>query len=60
MDVCLFYTPALRLDSLLKKRHEIKSDTVVVDLEDSIHVHSKQAARQKVAEFDFEPLAAMG
>ncbi len=60
MIVCYLYTPALKLDSLVKNRESIEAGMVVVDLEDSTHTKSKQAARQKIAEFDFSPLIERG
>lgn len=56
MNVSYLYTPALRLDSLLAHREGIDANVIVVDLEDSIHFHSKGDAREKVATFDFSPL----
>jgi citrate lyase beta subunit len=60
MDVCYFYTPALRLDSLLRKGRELKADMLVIDLEDATHLHAKDEARRKVASFDFGALDAFG
>lgn len=54
------YTPAPRIDSLIAKRHDITADGVIVDLEDSVHVNAKAAAREKVARFDFSPLTKLG
>ena len=54
------YTPAPRLDSLVAKRHDITADGIIVDLEDSVHVNAKAAAREKVGRFDFAPLAKLG
>jgi citrate lyase beta subunit len=60
MDICYLYTPALKVDSLVASRAEIRADMVVVDLEDSTHLQMKGEARRKVADFDFRPLAARG
>jgi citrate lyase beta subunit len=58
--VSYLYTPAPRIDSLITKRQDITADTVVIDLEDSVHVHAKADAREKVADFDFSPLTKLG
>jgi citrate lyase subunit beta/citryl-CoA lyase/(S)-citramalyl-CoA lyase len=58
--VSYLYTPAPRIDSLIAKRQEIIADAVVIDLEDSVHVNAKAAAREKVARFDFSPLTKLG
>lgn len=60
MNVSYLYTPALRIESLLAKRHEIAADVVVVDLEDSIHFNAKAEARKKVARIDLSPLTQLG
>jgi citrate lyase subunit beta / citryl-CoA lyase len=60
MNVSYLYTPALRLDSLVAHRQGIDANVLVVDLEDSIHFHSKGDAREKVATFDFAPLLDLG
>ncbi len=60
MNVSYLYTPALRLDSLVAHRDGIEAQVIVVDLEDSIHFHSKGDAREKVATFDFSPLIELG
>jgi citrate lyase beta subunit len=56
VPVSYFYTPALKLDSALLKRHQVGADAWVIDLEDSIHVRSKAAARDKLAGCDLTPL----
>jgi len=58
--VSYLYTPAPRIDALIAKRHDITADGVVIDLEDSVHVNAKAAAREKVAQFDFSPLTKLG
>ncbi len=58
--VSYLYTPAPRIDSLVAKRQEITADVVVIDLEDSVHVNAKAAAREKVSDFDFSPLTKLG
>lgn len=58
--VSYLYTPAPRIDTLIAKRQEITADVVVVDLEDSVHVNAKAAAREKVGDFDFSPLTKLG
>ncbi|HET8773836.1 MAG TPA: CoA ester lyase [Thermoanaerobaculia bacterium] len=58
--VSYLYTPAPRIDTLIAKRQEIAADVVVVDLEDSVHVNAKAAAREKVGDFDFSPLTKLG
>lgn len=58
--VSYLYTPAPRIDSLIAKRHDIIADVVVIDLEDSVHVNAKAAAREKVGPFDFSPLTKLG
>jgi citrate lyase beta subunit len=58
VNVSFLYTPAVRLDSLL--RHEVAADVVVVDLEDSVHVNAKDEAREKVAQFDYSFLTGAG
>jgi len=60
MNVSYLYTPALRLDSLVAHRQGIEANVIVVDLEDSVHFHSKGDAREKVATFDFAPLLDLG
>lgn len=60
MHVSYLYTPALRMDSLIANRDNLQADTVVVDLEDSIHVNAKAAARAKAAELDVSPLTERG
>jgi citrate lyase subunit beta/citryl-CoA lyase/(S)-citramalyl-CoA lyase len=57
MDVCLLYTPALRIDSLVTHRHETAADAIVIDFEDSTHVNSKEDARRKIESFDFSAFA---
>jgi citrate lyase subunit beta/citryl-CoA lyase/(S)-citramalyl-CoA lyase len=56
---CLLYTPALRVDSILKGVPPGTS-TVVLDLEDSIPRHSKEAARRRLAEVDLTPSGLAG
>jgi len=58
--VSYLYTPAPRIDSLIAKRHDVTADGVIVDLEDSVHVNAKAAAREKVGQFDFSPLTKLG
>lgn len=58
--VSYLYTPAPRIDSLIAKRHAIAADGVVIDLEDSVHINAKAAAREKVGQFDFSPLTNLG
>ncbi len=58
VNVSFLYTPAVRIDSLL--RHEVASDVVVVDLEDSVHANAKAEARDRVARFDFSFLTGAG
>ena len=58
--VSYLYTPAPRIDSLIANRHDLTADGVVIDLEDSVHVNAKAAAREKVAQFDFSPLTRLG
>lgn len=60
MNVSYLYTPALRLDSLVAGRRQIEADVVVIDLEDSTHLHAKAQAREKVAAFDLSPLLKLG
>jgi citrate lyase beta subunit len=60
VPVSYLYTPAPRVDSLIAKRHDIIADGVIIDLEDSVHVNAKAAARDKVAQFDFSPLTKLG
>jgi citrate lyase beta subunit len=45
---CLLYTPVLRVDSLLRSA-PVRTGMVVLDLEDSIPPHSKEAARSRMA-----------
>jgi citrate lyase beta subunit len=53
VDPCLFYTPALRLDSALKSLPlRPGAGALVVDLEDSIPKPSKAAARARLTEVD--------
>jgi citrate lyase subunit beta/citryl-CoA lyase/(S)-citramalyl-CoA lyase len=59
MDVSYLYTPALRVDSLIT-HEQLQPHMVVVDLEDSTHVNAKEAARAKIASFDFTPLRDRG
>lgn len=58
--VSYLYTPAPRIDTLIAKRQDIAADVVVIDLEDSVHVNAKAAAREKVGDFDFSPLTKLG
>lgn len=58
--VSYLYTPAPRIDTLIAKRQDIAADVVVIDLEDSVHVNAKAAAREKVGDFDFSPLTKVG
>lgn len=58
--VSYLYTPAPRIDSLIAKRQDITADVVVIDLEDSVHINAKAAAREKVSQFDFSPLTKLG
>ncbi|HEX6160082.1 MAG TPA: CoA ester lyase [Thermoanaerobaculia bacterium] len=58
--VSYLYTPAPRIDSLVAKRQDIVADAVVIDLEDSVHINAKAAAREKVCHFDFSPLTKLG
>jgi citrate lyase beta subunit len=60
MNVCYLYTPAARLESLVASRHQIEAEVVVLDLEDSTHVHAKTQARAKVASYDLSPLIDLG
>lgn len=60
MHVSYLYTPALRINSLIANRDSLQADAVVVDLEDSIHVNAKAAARATVAELDVTPLTERG
>jgi citrate lyase subunit beta/citryl-CoA lyase/(S)-citramalyl-CoA lyase len=60
MLVSYLYTPALKLDSLVKNIKEISANMIVVDLEDSIHSKDKELARQKVSAFDFAPIINKG
>ncbi len=60
MNVSYLYTPALRLRSLAKNKRKVEADMVVIDLEDSIHVRAKDAARSELEHFDFEPMLALG
>lgn len=54
------YTPALKLDSLVKNLDSISADMIVVDIEDSIHINSKDLAKKKVKSFDFKQLIEKG
>ena len=58
--VSYLYTPAPRMDSLIAKRQDITADGVIIDLEDSVHVNAKAAAREKIAQLDLSPLAKLG
>lgn len=58
--VSYLYTPAPRIDSLIAKRHDIIADGVIIDLEDSVHINAKAAAREKVGQFDLSPLTKLG
>jgi citrate lyase subunit beta/citryl-CoA lyase/(S)-citramalyl-CoA lyase len=58
--VSYLYTPAPRMESLIAKRQDITADGVIIDLEDSVHVNAKAAARDKVAQLDLSPLANLG
>jgi citrate lyase beta subunit len=58
--VSYLYTPAPWLDSLIAKRQDITADVVIIDLEDSVHVNAKAAAREKARQFDFSPLTKLG
>ncbi|HSY50253.1 MAG TPA: aldolase/citrate lyase family protein [Thermoanaerobaculia bacterium] len=60
VPVSYLYTPAPRIESLMAKRQDVAADVVVVDLEDSVHVKAKAAAREKVCQFDFSPLTKLG
>lgn len=60
MDVSFLYTPALRIDHLLKKKDAIFPSRVIIDLEDSVHIRAKEQARRHVAQFDFTELASAG
>lgn len=59
MDLSYLYTPALRVDSLIA-HDQLRPHMVVVDLEDSTHLNAKEAARTKIAGFDFTPLRDRG
>ncbi|MFL6129253.1 MAG: HpcH/HpaI aldolase/citrate lyase family protein [Mycobacteriales bacterium] len=48
---CLLYTPALRVDALLRSVPP-RTGMVVLDLEDSIPAHAKGAARDRLASVD--------
>ncbi len=56
IDPCLFYAPALRVDSVLAKGLPFVLGTaaLVLDLEDSIPKASKPAARARLAEEDLD------
>jgi citrate lyase beta subunit len=56
---CLLYTPALRVDSLLKSVPP-GTGMVVLDLEDSIPKRSKAAARARLASVDLAPTGLPG
>jgi citrate lyase beta subunit len=58
--VSYLYTPALWIDSLIAKRQDITADVVIIDLEDSVHINAKAAAREKAGQFDFSPLTKLG
>ena len=54
------YTPAFLVPSLVARTFEVDPDALVIDLEDSIHVRQKDAARAVVAESDFSAIRARG
>ncbi|MCU1349751.1 MAG: aldolase [Acidobacteria bacterium] len=60
VPVSYLYTPAPRIESLMAKRQDVAADAVVIDLEDSVHIKAKAAAREKVGQFDFSPLTNLG
>ena len=59
MDCCYLFTPALRMDSIVKHR-AFGCERVVVDLEDSVHPTQKQAARQNLSDFDLSRITDLG
>ena len=55
IDPCLFYAPALRVDSVLKGLpFVVGTAALVLDLEDSIPKASKPAARARLADPDLD------
>ncbi|MEN3308475.1 MAG: citrate lyase subunit beta / citryl-CoA lyase [Micromonosporaceae bacterium] len=58
---CLLYTPALRVDSILRSA-PARTGMVVLDLEDSIPKHLKDAARDRLVDVDLSEsgLAGLG
>ncbi|MBY0589276.1 aldolase [bacterium] len=60
MHLSYLYTPAMRVDALIKNRHSLLAQIVVVDMEDSTHLKMKAEARAKIAGFDFSPLVELG
>lgn len=58
MDNCCLFTPCLRIDALDRKR-AFGCGMVVLDLEDSVHVTEKQAARDALANYDFGRLRSL-
>ncbi|PCE31254.1 HpcH/HpaI aldolase/citrate lyase family protein [Burkholderia ubonensis] len=60
MDISFLYTPALRIDDLRKKAGLVAPSRVILDLEDSVHAHSKDKARRHLAEQDVGDLTAAG
>lgn len=60
MNVSYFFSPALRLESLLRKIDQYAVDFVVLDLEDSVHCDVKFEARTLVRDTDLSPIAERG
>src|SRR4030081_1784051 len=60
MNVSYLYVPAARLDRVLANRRQVEANVIVLDVEDSTHLHSKAAARAKIADADLAPLTALG
>jgi citrate lyase subunit beta/citryl-CoA lyase/(S)-citramalyl-CoA lyase len=60
MNVSYLYVPAARLDRVLANRRQVEANVIVLDVEDSTHLHSKADARAKIADADLAPLTALG
>lgn len=59
VEPCLFYVPASRADSLLKNVPR-GSVSLVLDLEDSVPVHAKSTARERLGEVDLSGTGQTG